>query len=426
MATSVTDARISDKGRVELQISVPPTDVASLLDECENELARDGGIIPDGQRSTLVARYGEERLKKLTQEWLMDRIGIETFGASDTPLVGFPQFILIEDGYPEGPFVFQAVTYELPKGELSSAEPVELGPSARIPSDESVDKALKSLIRAYTAQRVSNDDRPIQLGDTAKVDIEVSAGGVPVTTFSKKSSAFKVDYSSMPSSFVDQVVGMRPGDVKEFTFTVPAIEGVCDEETFDAKVTVEALYYVDEPKLTAKWIKSKFPGLETEEDLRRAMAQNLTQRAYGMPSKEDAIDEALFDRLSTDIPDELVDFVVEGVERAEAKRMHDQGFGLEEYCAANDTTPEEFKAKLRKTAIRDIKLSIALDALYTAKEFTLSESDLDMFFDHMAPGRGAEMRYGYTMSGRLYLAEEMAQRGKARRWLSETAKLARR
>ena len=423
MATTVTDARISDHGRVELQISVPPTDVASLLDECENELARAGGIIPDGQRSTLVARYGEERLKKLTQEWLMDRIGTETFGASENPLVGFSEYILVEDGYPEGPFVFQAVTYELPKGTLSSADPVKLGPSARTPSKPAIDKAIKSLLRAYTAQRVSDEKRAVKYGDTIKADVEVSAGGVPVTTFSKKASSVKIDYSAMPASFVDQVVGMRPGETKEFSFTVPAYKDICDEESFDAKVTVLSLYFVDEPKLTPKWIQGKFPGLKTEEDLRNAMAQNLTQRAGGMPNKEDAIDEVLFERLDTIIPVELVDFVARCMQRAEIKRIHDQGFDLEDYCKANDMTVVDFKTKMCDTAIRDIRLSIALDALYTAKEFTLSESDLDMFFDFMAPGRGAELRYGYTMSGRLYLAEEMAQRGKARRWLNETAKL---
>ena len=426
MATTVTDARISDKGRVELQISVPPTDVASLLDECENELARAGGIIPDGQRSTLVARFGEDRLKKLTQEWLMDRIGTETLGASENALVGFSQFFLVEDGYPEGPFVFQAVTYELPKGKLAASDPLELGPVAGAPTEEAIDKAVGSLLRAYTAQRVSNEDRPVKLGDTIKADVKVSAGGVPVTSLTRTSSSLKVDYGTMTASFIDQVIGMRPGETKQFSFTVPAIDGICDEECFDAEVTVHALYFVDEPKLTPKWISGKFPGLKTEEDLRAAMAQSLTQRAFGMPNKENAIDEALFDRLTVDIPDELVDFVVQGVERAEAKRIHDQGLGLQEYCATNGMSPEEFKAKLRETTIRDIKLSIALDAMYTAQEFTLSESDLDMFFDQMAPGRGAEMRHGYTMSGRLYLAEEMAQRGKVRRWLSATAKMAKR
>ena len=425
MATTVTDARINDHGRVELQISVPPTDVAAMLDECENELARSGGIIPDGQRSTLVARYGEDRLKKLTQEWLMDRVGTETFGASENALVGFSEYYLVEDNYPEGPFVFQAATYQLPKGTLSSVEPVTLGTTARVPSDEEVDKAMKSLVRAYTAQRVSDEDRPAKLGDTIKADIEVSAGGVPVVSFTKRATALKLDYGSMTASFIDQVVGMRPGDVKEFSYTVPAIKDVCDEERFDAKVTMIALYFVDEPKLTPKWIQGKFPNIKNEEQLRMAMAESLTQRAFGMPNKENAIDEVLFERLDTQIPVPLVDFVARGMERAEAKRIHAQGFGFEEWCEANGMTVAQFKTKLADTAIRDIRLSIALDALYTAKEFTLSESDLDMFFDQMAPGRGAEMRYGYTMSGRLYLAEEMAQRAKARRWLSETAKLER-
>lgn len=424
MAANVTDARISNKGRVELQISVPATDVASVLGECENELARKGGIIPDGKRETLVARYGEERLNKLTDAWIMDRFGTETLAASENPLVGFPRFYLVENGYPEGPFVFQAVSYELPHGELSSVKPVEVGPEARVPSEESVDKAMKSLVRAYTAQRVTDENRPIEFGDTVKVDIEVSAGGVRVESFTKRATSLKVDYTTMPRSFIDHVVGMRPGEEKEFSFTVPAIGDICDEERFDAKVAVIALYYVDEPKLTQKWIEGKFPGMKTADDLRNAMAQSLVQRAGGVPSMEDAIDAALFERLTVEIPDELVDFVAAGVERAECESMHAQGLGLQEFCEANDTTPEKWRARLHQMVMRDVKLSVALDELYTAKGFTLTEGDLDRFFEQMAPGLGAEMKYGYTMSGRLPLAEEMAQRAKIRRWLAETATVA--
>lgn len=423
MAISVMDARISDMGRVELQIAASPTDVASLLGECEEELARAGGIIPDGKRSTLEARYGAERLEELTVEWLMDRIGTETLSASENPLVGFPQFFLVENGYPEGPLVFQAVSYELPKGTLSSVEPLVIGREATVPSEESVDKAMKSLMRAYAAQRVTDEQRPCEFGDTVKVDIEASAGGVTVESFTRRAMSLKLDYKTMPKSLIDQIVGMSPGDEKEFEFTVPAIAGVCPEERFDAKVRLKALYFVEEVNPTPKWIQGKFPGMKSMDELRTAMAQNLAARAGGMPSKEDAIDAALFERLDAEIPVELVEFIAKGMERAEAQRMHAQGLGLEEYCAANDMTVAQFRSNLADTAIRDLKLSIALDALYEAKGFTLTEGDLDMLFEQMAPGRGAEMKYGYTMSGRLHLAEEMAQRAKARRWLDETAKL---
>ncbi|MBQ9043397.1 MAG: hypothetical protein IJ111_11375 [Eggerthellaceae bacterium] len=424
MTISVTDARISDKGRLELQISAPATDVASLLDECEAELARAGGIAAGSTRDDLVARYGEERFEQLLVECLMDRIGTETLGASENPLVGFPQFFLVENGYPEGPLVFQVATYEMPKGTLSSAEPLEIGPEARVPSDEAVEKALASLMRTYMAQRVTNDDREVEYGDTVKVDVEVRAGGVPVSTFSRTASSMKVDYATMPKDFIDQVVGMRPGEEKDISFTVPAIEGICPEEHYDATVRVKALYYVDVPEPTTKWIQGKFPNLKGIDDLRAAMAQNIVQRAGGLPSKEDAIDAALFERLNVEIPDELVDFIVEGIKRGEAQRMHARGLGFEEFCAANETTPEQYHEKLREMAIRDLKLSIALDALYAMKGYSLNESDVDMIFEQMAPGRGMEMKHGYIMAGRLYQVEEMAQRAKARRWLDETAKLA--
>ena len=424
MSITVTDARISDKGRIELQINAPATDVAALLDECEEELARAGGIVPDGKRSTLESRYGAERLKALTEEWLMDRIGTQTFGASDKPLVGFPQYVLVDDGYPEGPFVFQAVCYELPKGEISSVEPLELGPLACVVSEAELDRTMKSFVKAYGARRVTDEVRPAKYGDVVKVDMEISAGGVPVVAFSKKDSSLTLDYATMPSEFIDQVVGMSPGDVKEFSYTLPGIEGICADERFDAKVTLVALYFVDEPKLTPKWVQGKFPGLKNEQDLRNAMAQNLAQRAGGLPNKEDAIDQALFERLSIEVPDEIVDFVTEGVRRAEAQRMHGQGMSFDMYCQANDVDPDTYLGNLRATVERDIKLSAALDAVYAAKGFELKESDIDMLFDQMAPGQSAEMKHGYIMSGRLYLAEEMAQRAKARRWLHETATLA--
>lgn len=424
MTVSVNAARISDKGRVELEISVPATDVASFMDECEEELALRGGIDAKLGREGLVARYGEERLGQLVEEWVMDRFGTETLSASENPLVGFPQFFLVSNGYPEGPFVFQAASYEVPKGALSSVEPLVLGPEAREATDEDIDRALKSLVRAYSARRAGDEVRPVKLGDTVKVDVEASAGGVRVETFCRKGDALLLDYTAMPASFIDQVVGMSPGERKSFSFTTPSVEGIAPEESFDAEVDLRAIFIVDEPELTAKWIQGRFPNMSGIDDLRAAMAQNLADRAGGLPNKENAIDSALFERLDIEVPDEVVDFVVAGVEREEAKRAHARGLDLEAACAANGEALEEFRAKLRATALRDVKLSSALDALYAAKGFELHESDINLIFEQMAPGQAIEMRRSFILSGRLHLAEELAQRAKARRWLDETATLA--
>lgn len=424
MTASVNDARISNKGRVELEISVPPTDIASFMDECEEELALRGGIDPKLGRDGLVARFDEERLAQLVEEWVMDRFGTEMLSASENPLVGFPQFVLVSNDYPTGPFVFQAASYELPAGTLSSDEPVVMGPEAREATDEAIDKALKSLLRAYGARRAGDEVRPVKPGDTVKIDAVVTAGGVRVETFCRKGASLVLDHSTMPAGFVDQIVGMSPGEHKEFTFTTPAVEGIAPAESFDAAVDLKAIFIVDEPKLTTAWIKSRFPGLNTVDDLRDAMAENLAGRAGGLPNKENAIDAALFERLDVEVDDELLDFVVAGIVREESKRAQSQGLDLETVCAANGDTLEEFLAKVRETALRDVKLSVALDLLYAAKGFELRESDIDFVFDQMAPGQAAEMRRSYILSGRLHLAEELAQRAKARRWLDETAKLA--
>lgn len=424
MAISVTDARISDKGRIELQISASATDVAGYLNECEEELARTGGIIPDGRRETLVARYGGERLQQLTNDWLMDRIGVETLGSSENTLVGFQQFALVENGYPEGPFIFQVATYELPKGTLSSADPLMISKDlARMAKEDDIDHAMKSLKRAYASQRVVGDVRPVKLGDTVKVDIEITAGGVNVAAMSKKGTALKLDYLKWPANFIDQLVGMQPGDEKDFSFFIPGIDGIAPDERFDAHVNLVALYFVDEPQFTPTWIQGKFPGLKNEADLRNAMAKNVANRWGGYPSIEDAMDVELFSRLSVEIPDELVEFVVDGVWRAELQRIHQQNMDLEMYCASEGTTPEAFREKVRANAERDLKITIALDALYEMKGFTLKESDVDTIFEQMAPGRAAEMKHSYILSGRLRLVEEIAQRAKARRWLGEESRL---
>ena len=69
MAISVMDARISNKGRVELQISALPTDVAGLLDECEAELAQSGGVVYDGN-GIVEAKHSQAALEKRVAERL--------------------------------------------------------------------------------------------------------------------------------------------------------------------------------------------------------------------------------------------------------------------------------------------------------------------------------------------------------------------
>ena len=418
--TEIIDERTLGDGSIVLTMASPFFEVASVMDECEDQLALQGGLDEGASRADLEARYGKANFEALVCDWLMRNLGNKVIGSRGRSLAGRPEFTLVKNGYPEGDLLFESKLFELPEGRLSSIDPVEITACDLRASKEEIDKEVEALARRYAQRRDSDIVRPVEYNDVAKLDVEIKAGGVVVPRLSRKGAYLRVVSTAMPESFIDEIVGMVPGETKSFFFLAPKPNAAFDGEVdlYEAKVTILCLCDTVVPDVTDAWVARTFPGLSAVSELRTAVSESVSD-ACGI---DDAVDAALMERLDIELLDALVKFVASGLIRDHRNYLNGRGMSLKSFCSARGCTEEEYMLEAMEDARRQIMRDVALDELFRMKGLTLSREDIDEVFDSLADDEdGLSMKRSFVLSGRIHLAEEVARRKKAHAWLVETA-----
>lgn len=423
MGVSIVDEVALDGGGVELILAAPCVEVAGLLDDCERDLALRGGLSESPSRASLISRYGEQRFKALCVDWLMETLGGEAIASLRFPLAAPPQYSLIDNRYPEGDFTFKATVFELPRGTLVSVDPVVLDSSLLSVSEDEVDEALHAFMRAHAKRVDSDENRPVEYGDTIKANVVVLRNEMVIDAYSKAELYFVVRYENMPRSFVDEVVGMRPGEAKSFAFSVPEFgeETVEGHGSYDASVKVLCLCDLQEPALSDEWVMGNVPGLSSSAGLKRAMVDYVRESVKKKNLLRSAAEDALLSRLEVNLSENLVAFVEREALRENERRLSAQGLDRETFCSLRGIAESCYDQYVRSEALRNLKLSIALDDLFRQRELVLSREDVDAVFEAVSPGDALSEKRACILKGRIHLAEEMARREKARTWLLETA-----
>lgn len=416
-ANILQEMRLSD-GAVESTVSVRPLDIANLLDECEQCLSAYGGLL-DVDRETLEKRFGAETYGDLVDQWLMEHIGNEVAGGCDGSLACRPSFELIKRGYPEDDFVFKMTRFELPKGTLASIEPVTVGNAEEKVESRAIDERMSEVVATRAPLRDATCCRPIEHGDIVRCDVEIRKDGVAIPRLSRKDVRLRVDYSSMPESFIDEVVGMMPSETKEFVFLAPRPNASRDGEVdaYDATVTVACLCEREVPEVTDQWVARAFPGIRSVEELRAAIADSLQ---IGSEKMDEEVDDALIQRLDVELPEGLMPFVVKDMMREHRELLNDQGMSLLSYCRDQGITEQEYCEVVEKRAKRSVLRSIALDELFDQLHLTLTREDVDSVFESLGDVN-KDLKRDFVLSGRMHLAEVEARRKKAHDWLVSTA-----
>ena len=420
MKTKIIDEQVLEDGSVVLTIASPFLEVASVLDKCESQLALRGGLKEGASRADLEARYGKGNLDTLVCDWLMQDLGGKVIGARQCSLAGRPEFSLVKNGYPEGDFLFESRLFELPKGALSSVDPVAVAACDLRISDEEIDERIKALALQRAKRYDTDIIRPVEYDDVVKLDVEIKAGGAVVPRLSRNETYLRVVASAMPESFIDEVVGMVPGETKSFVFLAPKPNAAFDGEidSYEAKVTILCLCDMATPKITDAWVAGNFPGISTTADLRLAISDSVDSAQ----KLDDAVDAALVERLDVELSDSLVDFVASGMFRDCRASFNSQGMSMKAFCSVRGCTEEEYMLEVMEGARKSVMRDIALDELFKAKGFVLSREDIDRVFDLLAEEEsGLSMKRDFVLSGRMHLVEEIARREKAHAWLVETA-----
>ena len=288
-------------------------------------------------------------------------------------------------------FTFKATFPNYPEVKLGEYKGLSAEKPSDEVSDEDVDKNLQQMRERNS--RLVSVEREAQNGDTAVIDFEGKKDGVPFDGGKGESYPLELGSGCYPG-FEEQVVGMKAGDEKDIDVTFPE-NYQAEDLAGQAVVFTVKVHEVKEkelPELDDEFAKdvSEFDTLdELKADLRKKEEES--RAASAKQTFENNLIEQVANNMECDIPEAMVENQARRVVDDYKMQVQAQGISFAQYLQMTGMKEADLLDSAKEPALRQLRGSLALEAIIKAENIEATEEEVDAEFKKMAEQYGMEL-----------------------------------
>lgn len=377
--------------RVSLEVEAPETVVNQAVEKAFKSLVKrynvPGFRRGKAPRSIFERYYGrdyiyEEAMKQVLPEQYLAAVkeaGIEP--------VDDPSFE--EINFKEGePLRFKAVVYVKPEVTLADTSDMSLSFESPSVTEEDIDKQIEILKERMAELQPLSDDVPVEKGDYVTCHITGLEGGV---NLDQDFGYIEVgrEYGFVPG-LGEALVGMKKGEVKEFTSTLPAKEGE-EPRTARFKVEVKTCYRKRVPQDMEELAKNL--GKSSAEEVRNSVKDSLMSIRLRAAKEQhmSKIEDMLLEKATVEIPEVMIERRTQELLERFERRLQESRTSLDEYLKMSNTTMEALHEQMKKTAERDVKLQLTLDAIAEKENIKAPQEKVESVLKGFAAEAGQDL-----------------------------------
>lgn len=417
----------TDGNVITLECVATPEEVASALQAAHVAFANSMGLRPEQGKT--VAQVAEEKMGIKNLDSIVEAGAIDAL----VPLAldkknlmpSFPPKADPTSPFKRGSeFRFDLVVTLKPEYELTSYDPVEITVPPFSINEAAVDAQMEQLVNRYVAYEKA-PDKAIEKGDSCLIAIEAFEDGKPLNGLTTTGRTYTAGMGYMPEGFDENVIGMRPGETKEFSFEGPGFDDDFNEVTqkVDCKVTIKEIQREVKPTIDDEWVRLNMPMMESAAALRADIAKTIEKRdrAEYENYKLQLVASELARRFEGSIADEVYETMRDSMVSNIRMELQQQGRTWEEFVAENGGE-QQFGIMLMMQVREVLVQGFALDAVFRHENLTLTDQDILDACAAMNPNADpCQTRQQFEQSGRGFALRESAERMKANRWALERA-----
>ncbi|MCD8106206.1 MAG: trigger factor [Lachnospiraceae bacterium] len=284
--------------------------------------------------------------------------------------------VQIEEGKP---FIFTAVVALKPEVTLGGYKGLEIARTPVEISEADVDAEIEKE-REQNSRVIDIDDRPVQDGDTIKLDFEGFVDGVAFEGGKGTDYPLTIGSGSFIPGFEEQLIGAVIGEEMEVHVTFPENYQAEELRGQDAvfQCTVKEITEKELPELDDDFAQdvSEFDTMEEyRDDIRSKLLEKKTQEAKR--TRENKAVEKAVSNAVVDIPEPMIEAQIRRMTNDFVNRIQSQGITLEQYMQLTGMTMENLQAQMRPDAELRIKTSLVLEAVAKAENIEISDEQVE-------------------------------------------------
>ncbi len=250
-------------------------------------------------------------------------------------------------------------------------------------TSEEVESELESLRnRQVTWQTV---ERPAEYGDRVTVDLKLTVEEQSISDLKDNPFELTQERFGLFTGMDEQMVGMQPGESKDFTTTIPA------DYSNEKIAGKEAAYHVNLYKVEVKEVpelddafaaKVSEGRYETVEDFRKAISDDIlaTKQRRVRDELREKVISAVVEQAEINLHPVLIDEEAEEMLHQLTHLLERQQMSLDQYFMLTKKTREEYLQDVRPDAETRVKQQLVLDEVAKEEKISVSPEELEAVY----------------------------------------------
>lgn len=358
-------------------------------------------------------------------EVLINELAVAKIDEADIIFIDEPQFNvdgMLEEGKP---FSFSVSGKVAPVMKLTSYAPVQI----EMPPDEAtkgeIDQQIADLRDFYHSfENIADECHVAEMGDFADLKVTVTDKDDKVVAgLASVKRLVGLGEGTMPTTFDEQVVGSKVGDMLEFDFDAKNPDGTSDFGDDELHAVVDVLGF---RKRLIPEIDDAFAvkvGCVDVDDMYKQIERSINiQKSRELPKiKVDRVIDEAIARLDGEVPDYYVDFIRQDVGREFMQNLEKSGTNLQQWMLENSVNGDDMKEDIANESRRRAAIDCALEAIFVEAGLEITDADIDAMFE--GDDDTNETRQKWEDANRMSDLRKMARQTKATEWLVDNAEV---
>lgn len=250
-------------------------------------------------------------------------------------------------------------------------------------TSEEVENEIESLRNRQTTWQMV--ERPADYDDRATVDLKLTVEEQGISDLKDNPFELTRERHGLFVGMDEQVVGMQPGDSKEFTTTIPA------DYSNEKIAGKEANYHVNLYKVEAREIPELDDAFaaqvsdgkaEIMEDLRKGISDEILENKQRRVRDElrEKVISTVIDQAQVTLHPVLIDEEAERMVHQLSRMLEQQHMSLDQYFMLTKKTREAYLQDVRPDAETRVKRQLVLDEVAQAEEISVAPEELESLY----------------------------------------------
>ena len=368
-----------------LRVEIPADKVQNERQKVAQSLASKAkvpGFRPGKAPRAIIEKRFNKEIEAESQETLINSALDEAIKQEDLKVLDFGR---VEDisNTSDGSLSFSTKLMLAPEVKLPDYKGIKVTvPSAELP-DEELQSQLETL-RERFADFTDIEGRAAEMGDFAVINYSSTVDGKPSAEVLGKSLGYlegregfwvRIDEKTFLPGFAAQLVGMKPGDQRDITVTLPddfPVEDLRNREMLFA-TTLGELKQSVLPELNDELAERLAPGktlAEITEIIRTNMAQERKRRIDDM--KVNQIVAHFTNQADFELPEELVASETQNQADAMVRRGVQSGVSEDQIQSQQD----DIFANAKQQAVSNLRANFILQEIARAEKIAVNDNEL--------------------------------------------------